>query len=373
MQMLTRQELYDLVWSKPIIKLAQEFGLSDVGLAKICERHRVPTPPRGYWAKKEAGKKVKQTIFVHVDDPLLDRIEVSPHRENLPEPVREIVEQRRAERKMLTQPARPVIMTPPTTDPREESHPAIQATAKALRRAKPSKLDVVEAIGPGLCGISIGTRSVERIISILDRLARACDTRGVTLLPADTRLSAAVVQDTITFEIKEKTKQVPHVLTEAEIAEEEKRKKRNQRWARGPVKWNDVDVFAPSPPKFDTVRTGDLGLEVHGWGDGLRRSWRDGKTQVLETLICEIVDGLEAHIVTTRIRREKREREEAERKELDRRRGLAKARRERECERKVLLNKLIRTERRVVQLRDWIESYEGKVMKGADPHLSRMI
>ena len=74
MPTLTRQELYDLVWSTPMTKLAESFGLSDVGLAKICDRHRVPTPPRGYWAKKDAGKKVKQTIFVNVDDPLLDRI-----------------------------------------------------------------------------------------------------------------------------------------------------------------------------------------------------------------------------------------------------------------------------------------------------------
>ncbi len=45
-------------------KVAAEFQISDVGLAKICDRHRVPTPPRGYWAKVEAGQKVKQALFV---------------------------------------------------------------------------------------------------------------------------------------------------------------------------------------------------------------------------------------------------------------------------------------------------------------------
>jgi hypothetical protein len=54
MPILTRQALYDLVWSMPMTKLAESLGLSDVGLAKICDRHRVPTPQRGYWAKKEA-------------------------------------------------------------------------------------------------------------------------------------------------------------------------------------------------------------------------------------------------------------------------------------------------------------------------------
>jgi hypothetical protein len=44
---LTRRTMYDLVWSKPMIKVAEEFGISDVALKKACDRHRVPTPPRG--------------------------------------------------------------------------------------------------------------------------------------------------------------------------------------------------------------------------------------------------------------------------------------------------------------------------------------
>lgn len=52
----TRSELYDLVWSKPIQKLAVEFGLSDVGLSKACKKADIPVPERGYWAKKAAGK-----------------------------------------------------------------------------------------------------------------------------------------------------------------------------------------------------------------------------------------------------------------------------------------------------------------------------
>jgi len=39
-------------------RLAEEFGISGNGLAKICDRMDVPYPPRGYWAKKEAGKPV---------------------------------------------------------------------------------------------------------------------------------------------------------------------------------------------------------------------------------------------------------------------------------------------------------------------------
>jgi hypothetical protein len=43
----TRQELYHLVWTSPMVKLAQGFGLSDVGLRKTCVKYNVPTPPPG--------------------------------------------------------------------------------------------------------------------------------------------------------------------------------------------------------------------------------------------------------------------------------------------------------------------------------------
>ena len=44
---LTRQQLYDLVWSKPVRDVAADFGMSDVALAKRCRAVRVPIPPRG--------------------------------------------------------------------------------------------------------------------------------------------------------------------------------------------------------------------------------------------------------------------------------------------------------------------------------------
>jgi hypothetical protein len=43
--------------------LAAELGISDVGLTKVCKRHQIPTPRRGYWNKKEAGYKVRQTAL----------------------------------------------------------------------------------------------------------------------------------------------------------------------------------------------------------------------------------------------------------------------------------------------------------------------
>lgn len=96
---LSRRDLYELVWSTPVTKLAERFGISDRGLGKICERHRVPTPPRGYWAKLEAGAKPKKAIFAEANEEALNVIDINPTLSNMPPEARKIVERARAERK----------------------------------------------------------------------------------------------------------------------------------------------------------------------------------------------------------------------------------------------------------------------------------
>lgn len=71
---LTRQELYDLVWSKPMMHAAKQFGISGVMLGRICAERNVPRPPRGYWANLQATSLKKIGRFV------------KPPLPNLPEP-----------------------------------------------------------------------------------------------------------------------------------------------------------------------------------------------------------------------------------------------------------------------------------------------
>lgn len=66
---LTRKELYDRVWTTAMRNLGPELGVSDVGLKKICKSFNIPTPPIGYWAKKEFGKAPKRPKLPKHDDP----------------------------------------------------------------------------------------------------------------------------------------------------------------------------------------------------------------------------------------------------------------------------------------------------------------
>lgn len=53
---ITREALYERVWTTPIQHLAAEYGVSGSYLARVCSALNVPRPPMGYWQKKAVGK-----------------------------------------------------------------------------------------------------------------------------------------------------------------------------------------------------------------------------------------------------------------------------------------------------------------------------
>lgn len=41
-KIFTREQLYELVWTTPMLKLSKAFGLSGADLAKTCRKHDLP-------------------------------------------------------------------------------------------------------------------------------------------------------------------------------------------------------------------------------------------------------------------------------------------------------------------------------------------
>ncbi|MHB8831963.1 MAG: hypothetical protein ACYC9V_02135 [Desulfobacteria bacterium] len=57
---VTREALYALVWSEPMLKVAARYGVSSSYLARICALLNVPRPHPGYWNKLAVGKAPKK-------------------------------------------------------------------------------------------------------------------------------------------------------------------------------------------------------------------------------------------------------------------------------------------------------------------------
>ena len=54
--MVSREELYELVWSMPMVKVAEKFKVSGSYMARVFANLTVPRPERVYWAKLAVGK-----------------------------------------------------------------------------------------------------------------------------------------------------------------------------------------------------------------------------------------------------------------------------------------------------------------------------
>ncbi len=57
---VTREQLYEMVWSEAMLQVAKRFGVSSSYMARVCTDLRVPRPARGYWAKLQHGQVIKR-------------------------------------------------------------------------------------------------------------------------------------------------------------------------------------------------------------------------------------------------------------------------------------------------------------------------
>lgn len=89
---LSREELYELVWSKPMTHASKELDISDVMLGKLCKQKNVPRPPRGYWvvqhSKTKSDKFTKTPLpnLPEADENFCRLMRLENERRNAPRP-----------------------------------------------------------------------------------------------------------------------------------------------------------------------------------------------------------------------------------------------------------------------------------------------
>jgi len=66
---ITRKELYDLVWSKPMIRISEQLQVPTHILRKKCQQYKIPLPKQGHWQKLRYGKKIEWAKLPPLDVP----------------------------------------------------------------------------------------------------------------------------------------------------------------------------------------------------------------------------------------------------------------------------------------------------------------
>ncbi len=308
---LLRSELYQQVWSTPMVQLAKTYGLSDVGLAKICKKHDVPRPPRGYWAKLQHGKKSKREPLpgrrkdyeIEMHDPSECRIK-SPE---LHKEVSESVSVESEPEKRIT-----------VNETLRGSHPVVRASNERLQRAKTDDVGFIIPEGIKL-DVTVSKQALHRALLIIDAILKAVDERGYQTGPGPT---VTILETTITFSISEQTDTVKEEPEDPDL--------------------EGRYVFGHSRFREKRVPSGRLVLQIDDadsyWARGCRQTWRDGKKQRLENRLNSFLSGL----IEVAARKREHEEEQARREEE---RQQERQREEAEYERRVAIYAKARKER----------------------------
>lgn len=186
MPTLTREELYALVWSEPTSKVAARYGISDRGLGKLCEREGIPVPPRGWWAKKAAGKRLEQPELppnqpgqhkhLTFNGP---RPQPAAPAEAPPEPP-EILFERQPENEIAVDPEGRI------------THPLVSEAGFGLRKATPD-YDGIRHSPRGCLDIRVSRDSIQRALLIMQALLRAFERRGYSVEVKDGKTFVTVL------------------------------------------------------------------------------------------------------------------------------------------------------------------------------------
>ena len=279
---LTRKELYDLVWSVPMMKLAKRFDLSDQGLVKKCKKHNIPRPLMGHWAKLAHGKTVKKTALPSNTDKRLELIEFKPKLKSLFSD---------SESKLLIKDI--AFQIPKRV---HSYHPLI----KEYRKLKDNKL--LDQYGRHIfrntsidLGLKVTPGTFNRACLFIQGIIKLFDSYGWTLekdtgYRGDAKYDAFVfVGEKLRFELIEPVTLIPAEITKL---------KKEDRYS-----W----------PRKEYTPTGNLEFSIEGiYGGGFQARWKDTTKVKLEDRLVSIVQGFRQAFEYKKLKTIKRKTEELE-------------------------------------------------------------
>lgn len=310
---LSREELYERVWSSPMYKIAAEFGLSGPGLKKICERHEIPTPGRGYWQKLRHGKKAHRPPLPDLPDDQAHR-SIRLGKPSSPSPPSDrqvacfgpVAEQRhfedQGENRILVK------------DNLRGMHPLIRELRDSWKGGRTRTSGLRRSKRRPILNVRVSKQSRRRALLIMNALLKALEQRGYPVRVSDGYKNPTVAEvfgEDVEFYMKERRKKVEREPTPDDLR----------------FSWNRDRTF------YDLKWTGRLTLGIDQYIHLPRKSWTDGKVQRLENCLNDFVVALVAvgkklqeRTQRNRVRDLQRERERQQQVERERHEQLERER-----------------------------------------------
>ena len=139
-----------------MIILAKRYGVSDVGLRKVCKKLQVPLPTCGHWARIRVGQLVPKPPLPRLSSMAAESTVIAPYARKaiaLPAP---------------DQPSAQALFKLPV----HEFAAAVLREWRAAIKARPWEKDLI---------VRVDAANLDRAISLLSALAHALEVRGHTI------------------------------------------------------------------------------------------------------------------------------------------------------------------------------------------------
>jgi hypothetical protein len=333
---ITRDELYEKVWSEPMVKIAKEFGISDRGLAKTCKRLEVPVPPRGYWAKLQAGKRVSK-LPLPTAKPMTTAetvIHRTPPYKPGPPP-RDPELQAKIDAALLR--CVPVSVRKSLSNP----HSLIRGwmDEDRIARGKPRE----SFYTPVHLSIT-RTQTGRRRLRVLDAILREFERMGFSVTAQRREREAIIVKSgtaALKFVLFEPMRRMRLPLTE---------KEKQDYWNKG-REW-----------KHENRLSGELVLRIESYfGGGAKSEWRDKPELPLEDQLNQVIRGLVTAVVLVEDLERQRREEQTRRWKLEQKRAELERQREIEAARWKHLVDLAAASRLAGEVREFLDKMELRI------------
>ncbi|KZZ78862.1 hypothetical protein A3767_01395 [Oleiphilus sp. HI0133] len=292
---ITRLELYDLVWTKPISKIAHELNINAAEIVKACTELEVPRPKSGHWTKIECGKTVsREPLPKLINPPKNDLVLVS----SAPSKIKHKKTKKKNTKKVQQTP-NPAQMSKdvqPTGASSSEYSKETKSNQGYFKNASKGDRGILIPNAKKAFDLRVTKESVTRALTLMDSLIKAFKAQDWKLEIKDQRkggMTVIVKDEEIEFYLIERTSRKEHILTKEELRD---KKLRGYYWG----------------PKYDYSPTGELSLiiEKPGWL-AERSTWKDGKRQKLEDLLNDFCTHIS--ILADNIKKKRAEEQERDR------------------------------------------------------------
>jgi hypothetical protein len=347
---VSRAELYELIWTEPMTKVAPRFGLSDVGLAKVCKRCNIPRPPVGYWAQKQVGKEPERAPLPKARDATDDLIEFSM--EEKPKPVevsseanrggdpelnRLIQFEEKPENRITVEegPARYHGLVRSTRDSMKDSGWHRQGLLSPTWREREARLD-----------IEVSKESLPRALRLMDAILKAFEKRGHKLVSEAKEYHCnvffTILGEQFSFRLREKSKMI-------RIPESEQKK----------------DHFS-NRVRYEP--TGDFELQLRRKQSSYPQEiWKDSKRRRLEDQLNEVMIALIVGVEKERNWRIQQEENERQRRADEAKRWQQEQERRKEEQKISELTKMVGNWNQAASIREFIADVKATIKQRQGP------